>query len=193
MTLASFLRTVVGVLEESGTPYMLTGSLAGAYYSLPRATQDIDFVLDPVQEQVDDLVHRFTDCGFYVSSTAAEEAVRYHGQFNVVDPATGWKVDLIIRKDRTFSTEEFSRRRPAEVLGVSVSLTSPEDLILAKLEWAKLGDSALQRRDVAQLARFRWESLDHDYIGRWAVELGMKDDWDIIVSDMSAERGRESE
>jgi hypothetical protein len=188
VTLASFLRTVVSVLEESGTPYMLTGSLAGAYYSLPRATQDIDFVLDPGRDQVEDLVRRFTERGYYVSSTAAQEAVRHHGQFNVVDPETGWKVDLIIRKDRTFSTEEFSRRRPAEVLGVSVSLTSPEDLILAKLEWAKLGDSALQRRDVAQLARFQWESLDHDYIDRWAAELGTKDNWDVIVAAVRSER-----
>jgi hypothetical protein len=63
VTLALLLRTVVGVLEESGTPYMLTGSMAGAYYSLPRATQDIDFVLDANRGQVDDIVRRFTDRG----------------------------------------------------------------------------------------------------------------------------------
>lgn len=193
MTLASLLRTVVSVLEESGTPYMLTGSMAGAYYSLPRATQDIDFVLDPDRGQVDDLVRRFTDRGYYVSSTAAREALRFHSQFNVIDPASGWKVDLIIRKDRSFSSEEFSRRCPGEVLGVSVSITTPEDLVLAKLEWAKLGDSALQRRDVAQLVRFRWETLDRDYIDHWAIELGIKDEWDSVVRDVASERGPESE
>lgn len=191
MTLASLLRAVVGVLEESGTPYMLTGSLAGAYYSLPRATQDIDFVLAADQSQVDDLVRRFTDHGYYVSSAAAREAVRFHGQFNVVDPESGWKVDLIIRKDRTFSVQEFSRRRPGEVAGVSVRLTTPEDLILAKLEWAKLGDSALQRRDVAQLVRFRWDSLDHEYIDQWVIELGLKEDWEAIRQIIASERGSE--
>lgn len=187
MTLALLLRTVVGVLEESGTPYMLTGSMAGAYYSLPRATQDIDFVLDANRGQVDDIVRRFTDRGYYASSTAAREALRFHGQFNVIDPASGWKVDLIIRKDRSFSSEEFSRRRPAEVLGVSVSITTPEDLVLAKLEWAKLGDSALQRRDVAQLVRFRWDTLDRDYIDHWAIELGLKDEWDTVARDVASE------
>jgi hypothetical protein len=170
---------------------MLTGSLAGAYYSLPRATLDIDVVLDVDRDQVDDLVQRFTDLGYYVSSTAAREAVRVHGQFNVVDPQSGWKVDLIIRKDRSFSTQEFSRRCPGEVAGVSVSLTTPEDLILAKLEWAKLGDSTLQRRDVAQLVRFRWESLDRDYIDHWVIELGLKDEWDAIVRDVASERESE--
>jgi hypothetical protein len=170
---------------------MLTGSLAGAYYSLPRATQDIDFVLEADRSQVDDLVRRFTDRGYYVSSTAAREAVRFHGQFNVVDPESGWKVDLIIRKDRTFSVQEFSRRRSGDVAGVSVHLTTPEDLILAKLEWAKLGDSALQRRDVAQLVRFRWDSLDHMYIDQWVIELGLKDDWEAIRQIMASERESE--
>jgi hypothetical protein len=43
MTLTALLRRVVEVLDEAGVPYMLTGSLASAYYALPRATQDIDW------------------------------------------------------------------------------------------------------------------------------------------------------
>ena len=46
MSLGRFLKTVVGLLDEAGVPYMLTGSLAAAYYATPRATQDIDLVIE---------------------------------------------------------------------------------------------------------------------------------------------------
>jgi hypothetical protein len=45
VSLAGFLKTIVGILEDSRVPYMLTGSLAAAYYAMPRATQDVDFVI----------------------------------------------------------------------------------------------------------------------------------------------------
>ena len=79
---------------------------------------------------------------------AAEEALRVQGQFNVIDPESGWKADLIVRKAREFSLSEFNRRRSARILGIEVALTSVEDLIIAKLEWSQPGDSDLQREDV---------------------------------------------
>lgn len=67
------------------------------------------------------------------------------------NPEGGWKVDLIVRNGRPFSETEFGRRQKAELLGVEVSLATIEDVLLSKLEWSRLGDSELQRRDVLQL------------------------------------------
>ncbi|MBI4519470.1 MAG: hypothetical protein HY701_01420 [Gemmatimonadetes bacterium] len=102
-----------------------------------------------------------------------------------VDAERGWKVDFIIRKDRSFSLEEFSRRRPATVLGVDVSLTRVEDLILAKLEWSRLGESELQRRDVVQLLEAPWASLDRSYLERWVEELGLRAEWTEVLGWVS--------
>jgi hypothetical protein len=87
-----------------------------------------------------------------VSGDAAKEAVRCAGQFNAIDPETGWKADFIVRKERAFSRSEFERRKPAQLLGVDVWLASVEDLVVAKLEWSELGDSDLQRQDVVEIA-----------------------------------------
>jgi hypothetical protein len=57
------------------------------------------------------------------------------GQFSAIDADRGWKADLIIRKARSFSVTEFARRHEATLLGVEVSLTRLEDLILAKLDF----------------------------------------------------------
>lgn len=188
MSLSSLLKTVVEALEECGIPFMLTGSIAGAYYALPRATQDADLVVDPSADQLDSLVQLLRNRGLYVSETAAAEALRERGQFNAIDPKMGWKIDLIIRKDRSFSVLEFSRRLPGTVEGVEVALTSLEDLILAKLEWAGMGDSDLQRRDVLQLTEAGWDHLDRTYISKWATALGIEGEWNRILMQVTVSR-----
>ncbi len=98
--------------------------------------------------------------------------------FNVIDYATGWKIDFIVRKDRSFSEQEFERRRSMILLGVEVFMASAEDTIIAKLEWSKLGGgSERQRRDVAGMLATVGDALDHGYIERWLNELDLTDEW----------------
>jgi hypothetical protein len=177
VTLSSFLGEVVAVLDEAGVPYMITGSLAAAHYAAPRATQDVDVVVEVSSESLDHVVAFFQARGLYVSSEAAREAHHTRGQFNAVDPDRGWKADVIIRKDRPFSISEFSRRLPATLMGLNVFIPTLEDLILAKLEWASLGDSDLQRRDVSHLLQVAGDTIDRDYLLRWIRELGLGDEW----------------
>ncbi len=91
--------------------------------------------------------------GRCLSIQAVREALASRSMFSVVDVETGWKVDLIIRKDRPFSVVEFARRAPVVFCGVTVPVTSVEDLVLAKLEWARLGASARQLDDVRPWVR----------------------------------------
>lgn len=89
---------------------------------------------------------------------------------------TGWKVDLIFRRDRAFSRSEFARRRPVVIAGVSTAVASVEDMILAKLEWAKLGGSERQRRDVIAMLAVQGATIDRTYLQRWAAILDVEDD-----------------
>lgn len=181
MSIASFLRRIAEILEAVGVPYMLTGSLAAAYYATPRATQDIDVVIDTGKEGVERLVESFLKADLYVDPDAALTAWQTRGQFNAIDPDTGWKVDLIVRKDRSFSTTEFERRERAEMLGIEVSLASLEDVLIAKLEWAALGDSELQRTDVVRMLESSGDRLDRGYLMKWVAELGLQAEWDAII------------
>jgi hypothetical protein len=156
---------------------MLTGSLASAYYGTPRATQDVDLVIDPGEQQLDRLLDLLMDEGLYVSRDAAVKALNEGGQFNVIDSSTGWKADLIMRRAREFSRTEFDRRHSTVLFGVEVGLTTAEDLIIAKLEWSEMGDSELQRRDIVQLLEAGGSSLDQDYVMKWIAELGLEDAW----------------
>lgn len=186
MSITSFLQRVAQILEGAGVPYMLTGSLAAAYYATPRATQDIDVVIDTEAEGIDRLVQGLLDADFYVDREAALAAWRTQGQFNAIDPDSGWKVDLIVRKDRSFSRTEFERRERADLLGIEVSLASLEDVVIAKLEWAQMGDSELQRTDVVRLLELSGDRLDRRYLEKWVAELGLETEWNSILKRLGA-------
>ena len=177
MSLTAFLQKVVEILDEAGVEYMLTGSLAAAYYAVPRATQDIDLVVETEAEGVDRLVRSLQAVGWYVDRDAAMQALRGRGLFNTIDPESGWKADFLVRKERPYSREEFGRRQRISLLGVDVAVASLEDVLIAKLEWARLGDSALQRRDVVQLLERSWTRLDHPYLQKWITQLGLESEW----------------
>lgn len=178
MSLAAFLRRVVEALDEAGVHHMLTGSLAAAYYAVPRATQDIDIVIETSREGLDRLLDALLAAGWYVDRGAALEAWRGRAQFNTIEPESGWKADFIVRKERPYSREEFARRARVSLLGVELAVASLEDVLIAKLEWSRLGDSALQRRDVVQLMERTWGSLDQSYLKKWIAELGLESEWD---------------
>ncbi len=157
---------------------MVAGSFASTYHGVPRSTQDIDVVIDPTPSSLEVFLASLPEEDYYVDADAAREAFRRRSQFNLIDMATGWKVDLIVRKSRPFSIEEFRRRQPAELLGTRVFVATAEDSILSKLEWAKLGDSERQLRDVAGIIAVRAGTLDFPYLERWIAELDLAEQWE---------------
>jgi hypothetical protein len=177
VTLEHPLRQIVQQLDRAGVEHMLAGSFASTFHGDPRTTNDIDLVIDCDRASLDRFVRGLDPARFYVSAEAADEAWRHRGQFNVVLLDTGWKVDLILRKERAFSREEFARRQRAEVAGVPVWVASAEDTILAKLEWARAGESERQLRDVVGVLEARRGELDLAYVERWVRELGLSDLW----------------
>ena len=143
---------------------------------------DIDLVIDPEPDQLDAFVRAIEAAGMYVSDVAAHEALAHRSMFNVVDTQSGWTADLIVRKLRSFSEEEFARRHEIEFLGVSLHVASLEDVLLSKLEWAKLGGSARQLEDVASLVRLRGDELDHEYVRHWVQTMGLEAQWSAAVA-----------
>jgi hypothetical protein len=168
---------MASALQAADVPYMLTGSLASSLYGLPRATNDIDIVIAPGRQQLFLLVEILEKADLYVSREEVTTALETRGQFNVIDFSSGWKVDMIVCKNREFSMTEFQRRRESEVAGVPLVVASPEDVIIAKLEWARLGQSEQQLRDVAGILQMNTGALDLAYIERWITALGLHEQW----------------
>ena len=172
-----FLSRLAAKLDAAGIPYMLSGSFASSYHGVPRTTQDLDLVIDPTRPALHGLLDALPEDDYYVSREAAGTALRRRGQFNVIDLSSGWKADLIIRKNREFSRTEFERRLPGSVLGTEVSISTAEDTVLAKLEWAVKAESERQLRDVAGVLAVS-QDLDQAYLEHWVEKLGLRTAWE---------------
>lgn len=184
----SALRRFIDALERVGMPYMLTGSHASSYHSLPRATMDLDFVIAPTREQVRALVAMLPKEEFYVDEGAALEALDTRGQFNAIHFDSGWKADFIIQKPDPFNVTEFARRYRATVNGVELTVATAEDVVLSKLDWARLGGSARQIEDVATVLRARRKQIDWVYLDTWIPRLGVEPQWKAALQAAGIDR-----
>lgn len=146
---------------------MLTGSLAMNYYSLPRMTRDIDFVVEARAKDVDTIISTF-EPDYYVDRNAVSRAISRERSFNMINNEAFIKVDCIIRKASEYRQLEFSRRRQVEIQGVQIWIVSKEDLIISKLYWARDSHSELQLRDVKNLIA---SGYDVEYLEHWTRKL----------------------
>jgi hypothetical protein len=171
------IRRFASLLDGAEVPYMLTGSFASGFYGSPRASQDIDIVVCPKLGTLEKLLRLLPADQYYVDRDAALDAYGRETLFNVVDLGTGWKIDLIIRKSRPFSVGEFDRRRRAEFADGIIYVATAEDVLISKLEWAKLSESERQLEDAAGIIRTQGHELDFDYVERWIRELDLSPQW----------------
>ena len=153
MSIPETFQRITKALDEAGVAYMLTGSFASAHYGAPRSTQDIDFVIDATPAQLRTFVESLPSAEYYADLETALEARRRESLFNVIDLKSGWKIDLIFRKSRAFSREEFNRRQPVTLQGLRLYIATAEDVIVAKLEWAKRAQSQRQIEDAVTVLR----------------------------------------
>jgi hypothetical protein len=164
---------VVARLDRAAIPYMLTGSLAMNYYTVPRMTRDIDLVVEAEAPDAARIVALF-DAGYYVSLDAVTEAIAARSSFNLIEQATITKVDLFPKKRDTFRQAEFARRRKVAIADFSIWIVSPEDLALAKMLWASDTHSAVQLSDVRALMG---GTIDQAYVRKWVRALGLETIW----------------
>ncbi len=179
---ADLLGLLVEALEDSGVEYFVVGAMASSTYGEPRSTRDVDVVVDLRPDQIPALVARFPAPHFYVSEEGARRAAEHRDMFNILHPASGLKIDLIIRKADAFDDSRFRRRRRLRVLpDRQVYLASPEDVILKKLVFYKEGGSEKHLRDVAGILQVSGRALDRAYLARWARRLGVAEIWRRVL------------
>ena len=184
MTTASpydVLLRVVETLDMLGIPYMVVGSFASSVHGVPRMTYDADLVAEIQLDHVTPLVAALKD-EFYVDGEMIREAITRPSSFNVIHLQSMFKVDFFLLKARDFDQTEFARRQKERLLEdreEEVYVTTPEGIILCKLEWYRMGGEVSERqyRDVLGVIREQSESgaLDWGYLSRWARELDVAD------------------
>ena len=170
---------VTGVLDRLRVPYLIGGSIASSIYGPPRSTQDVDVVADLRDEHVSAFVAAL-HADFYLDEAAVREAVRRQWSFNVIHLQTTLKVDVFVAKQDLPTTQEFARRQryvPQHAPDAELFVASPEDVIVQKLFWYRLGDHVSDRQwlDALGVLKARGARLDINYMRQLATHMGVAD------------------
>lgn len=181
MDQAELLRYLVEGFEALGIDYMISGSQASIYYGEPRFTQDIDMVADVTPAHIPALLERFPFPEFYVSPDAVREAIQARGQFNIIHPGSGLKIDVLLVKHTPYDRLEFERRHRQPFLpGKEAYFARPEDVIIYKMIYFREGRSERHLRDIASMLRISGAEIDTQYVDEWAQRLGLTGIWEAV-------------
>lgn len=169
----------IEMLDDLGVAYHLGGSIASSVHGIPRMTQDVDVVARLTPENTAALA-RIAAAEFYMDADVARTAVLERTSFNLIHRESGMKIDIFVRGDAPFDIEEFRRHRRERVRAqppYDLFVKSPEDTLLRKLQWYRLGGEVSDRQwaDVLGVIRTQAERLDRAYLQQWSQDLGVAD------------------
>jgi hypothetical protein len=170
---------VTNVLDELGVPYVIGGSMASIIHGMLRMTMGVDIVADIRPEQAASFVNGLQHV-FYADEQMIRQAIQHRSNFNLIHLRTMFKVDIFIPNGRPFDQQQLNRRISERIdrgSGERIWVLSAEDVVLAKLEWFRLGDQVSERqwRDILGVLKTQQSALDINHLKEWAQRLGVAD------------------
>jgi len=164
------LKRVVELLNKGKYEYVLTGSMAMSFYTVPRMTRDADILIKLFTKDAGDFFKIFAD-EYYIDKNVLNDSIQSGMMFNILDKNTFFKIDFIFNKRDEFEEMIFQRKIKMKVNSLEVYVISIEDLLIAKLNWAKDSFSELQLNDTRQLMK---NDFDNDYVFKWVKKLNLE-------------------
>lgn len=170
---------VTGTFEKLGVAYLIGGSLASTLHGMVRTTQDSDVIAEMRPEHLQPFILALQD-EFYLDEEMIAEAIQHNSSFNIIHRETMFKVDVFIPRPRPFLQAQLDRAQRQTFsfeTEISAKFAGPEDTILAKLEWYRMGGEVSDRqwRDILGVLKTRAGELDLEYLRKWAAELHVSD------------------
>jgi hypothetical protein len=172
---------VAAVCEELGVPYAIGGSMASMAYGEYRGTSDIDVVVSLRAADVPRFLSRFPHTDYYHDEQAATEAVRTHGQFNILLFKHALKIDVHVAADEIAERQITRARRLKAPSGRFANFSPPEELIIKKLEYYEFSGSERQLRDISSMIRTAGSDIDHQLVADLAEARGLGPVWRAVL------------
>jgi hypothetical protein len=174
VTSEDLVVAVFDALAALQVPFMVSGSLASNFYGGPRATQDADLVVELSDVPVDAFAARLQDV-FDVDTQLAFETVTGSRRLVAHARESAFDVELFGVTDDPHDRERFARRRFVEVLGRTVALPTPEDVVINKLRWWQLAGRRKDLDDARNVVAVQRAALDQVYLRQWCRRVGVLD------------------
>jgi hypothetical protein len=191
LDIAGFLKLVIEALNAAGVEYLIGGALAEWAWGEPRATQDLDLVVNIPIKSVNKLSKELEKRDMLIPAEIILDNIledRADIPINAIHMYSGLKADLYpVREGDELRQSAFQRRQQVDYgppIG-KVYIHSPEDLILYKLMYFGLSQQSKHSREIAAILRAKDNELDLDYIERWATRLGLNSLWKEMLDNTS--------
>jgi hypothetical protein len=182
------LAPVISSFDKIGILYYIGGSISSSIHGIPRTTMDIDIIADIKQDQAEAL-YLSLEPAYYIDKDMILEAIRHYSSFNIIHFDSMMKIDIFILKKREFDREAFKRKiksvQDLDGNQFEYFISSPEDSILSKLEWFKMGGEVSERqwRDIIGVLKVQNNSLDMAYLQKWIHRLQLSDLWKKLLKE----------
>ncbi len=168
------ITPLVDVFERLSIPYYIGGSVASSIHGRRRATQDVDIIAAIQRHHIQTLI-KLLENEYYIDGDMIKDAIRHQSSFNLLHNDTGVKVDVFVLKTSAFAQHELSRAQE-EVIEPGTRpfyFATPEDIILNKLSWWKMGGgtSTRQWNDIVEVIRHKATILDLSYLRQSAPSV----------------------
>jgi hypothetical protein len=178
---------VTDIFEKMGIPYAVGGSMSSSVHGIMRSTMDVDIVADMRLEHISGFVSALS-VAFYADDEMIRDAISHKSSFNLIHLETAYKVDVFIPKQREFDQMQLERRVASLITSdpeKTIYVTSPEDIVLSKLEWYRMGGEVSDRqwRDILGVLKTKAEQLDLIYLRRWAQILKVGDLLEKVINE----------
>lgn len=173
MSFENFLKRTIWALNKAGLDYVIVGGVAAILYGRPRATFDVDIVIN-IQpsdtEAVKSLVQAFSSHSLEVFEHKIVSTLKERNYFSVFDTKTPFRVDakgVYTRLDSML----LKNRKKANLLDLEVWIASPEDMVITKLIYGSPQDI----EDVISIILNLKEKLDFEYLNQLAEQEKVKE------------------
>jgi hypothetical protein len=183
LDITEFLKLMLESLEAAGVEYLIGGAIAEWAWGEPRATQDLDLVINLPIEAVVRFSKELEKRNMLVPADIILDAIvedRADIPLNAIHMYSGLKADLYLMRDGDALRQSAFQRRVLIDYGPPIGkvyVHSPEDLILYKLMYLGLSGQSKHARDIAAILRAKKDQLDFGYIKEWVAQLGLGSVW----------------
>ena len=164
------LKEITSFLGKNKISYMITGAWSVIFYARPRASHDIDFVIEAKMRDIEKVKKAFSILShdFLVQEDQIEDAIKQGLSFNILHLPTMLKLDFFLLENSEFDKSRFQRKKRKKILGQYMYIASPEDTILKKLLW--YDESKIEKHliDAAFVYQIQNDILDKSYLSKWA-------------------------
>lgn len=170
------LIEIAKVLDRLKIPYYVSGGYAVSIYGRPRFTADLDIIIKMSMAESGDFAKRMEKLfpTGYVDKDQIDNALKNYGEFNIIDPETGLKIDFFVPKQGEFEKSCFEMAKTKDV-GYRVKFTSPENLIISKLIWYRESLSTRHLEDIEGVLAA--SKINQKYLHSWVKKLGLEKEW----------------